>query len=148
MISSTRSVLAAVRCTETDQKGLKIAAAAATATAVTAFFYIPLYSSKLVTELTPPALNSKAGFRDKPRRAELRLRAELSTAASAATVLLLSLVSRPDADSDRIADSDSSHRKSSTFLSWPPLGDSSCSFSCAPGCLCSWHVLYSRVVVF
>ena len=53
-------MLAAVRCTETDRKGLKIAAAAATATAVTAFFYIPLYSSKLVTELTPP-LNSKAG---------------------------------------------------------------------------------------
>ena len=76
-------MLAAVRCTETDQKGLKIAAAAATATAVTAFFYIPLYSSKLVTELTPPALNSKAGFRDKTRRAELRLRAELCTAASA-----------------------------------------------------------------
>ena len=47
-------MLAAVRCTETDRKGLKIAAAAATATAVTAFFYIPLYSSKLVTELTPP----------------------------------------------------------------------------------------------
>ena len=77
-----------------------------------------------------------------PRRAELRLRAELSTAASAATVLLLSLVSRPDADSDRIADSDSSHPKSSTFLSWPPLGDSRCSFRCAPGCLCPWRVLY------
>ena len=59
-----------------------------------------------------------------------------------ATVLLLSLVSRPDADSDRIADSDSSHPKSSTFLSWPPLGDSRCSFRCAPGCLCPWRVLY------